>query len=257
MPVDAKGAAFARTHIAGRNIDYRLRAVSSGGLRLRVGPRGVEVLYPFARQPEDIESFLQANGAWLLEQLDRVASLRSLRAVSRRSAGEILLHGVPTPIRVEDTPRRKRSNQVRLSDGQLVVVLGRHSRTPAVSTLENWLRREARNSITPLVQRLSDKIGVVPGRLYIMEQRTKWGNCSALRNLSFNWRIVMAPDSVLGYLVTHEVVHLVVPDHSQRFWLTVQSHCPDSERARQWLAANAHRLMVPLEDVIQGRTERA
>jgi predicted metal-dependent hydrolase len=62
----------------------------------------------------------------------------------------------------------------------------------------------------------------------------------------------MAPDSVLRYLVTHEVVHLAVPDHSQKFWLMVQSHCQDSERARQWLAANAHRLMVPLEDVIQG-----
>jgi predicted metal-dependent hydrolase len=45
----------------------------------------------------------------------------------------------------------------------------------------------------------------------------------------------MAPDYVLRYLVTHEAVHLAVPDHSQRFWLTVQSLCPETERARQWL----------------------
>jgi predicted metal-dependent hydrolase len=62
----------------------------------------------------------------------------------------------------------------------------------------------------------------------------------------------MALDHVLRYLVTHEVVHLAVPDHSNKFWLTVQSLCPQAERARQWLSANGHRLLVPLEDVIEG-----
>jgi predicted metal-dependent hydrolase len=79
-----------------------------------------------------------------------------------------------------------------------------------------------------------------------MGQRTKWGNCSGLGNLSFNWRLILAPEFVLRYLVTHEVVHLAVPDHSQRFWLTVQSLCPSSEMARRWLSANGERLMVEL-----------
>ena len=56
----------------------------------------------------------------------------------------------------------------------------------------------------------------------------------------------MAPDTVLRYLVTHEAVHLAVPDHSAKFWLTVQSLCRDTERAKQWLVANGHRLTVDL-----------
>ena len=77
-----------------------------------------------------------------------------------------------------------------------------------------------------------------------MGQRTKWGNCSALGNLSFNWRLIMAPDFVLRYLVTHEAVHLAIPDHSQKFWLTVRSFCPETERAKQWLSANGHHLLL-------------
>jgi predicted metal-dependent hydrolase len=50
-----------------------------------------------------------------------------------------------------------------------------------------------------------------------MDQRTKWGNCSAQGNLSFNWRLVMAPEFVLRYIVTHEMVHLAVPDHLVSF----------------------------------------
>jgi predicted metal-dependent hydrolase len=252
MPVDAKAAMLGRTAIAGHSVEYRLRSVPDGGLRVRVGPRGIEVLHPPGRPPEDIETFLQNNGTWLLEQLERIKRLPRLHRDSQRPAGEILLYGFPTQVRVEDVPRRERSNQIRFREGELVVVLGRRSRTPPVKTLENWLRREARAQIAPLAQSLADGLGVSPGRLYIMDQQTKWGNCSALGNLSFNWRLVMAPNHVLRYLVTHEVVHLVVPDHSNKFWLTVQSLCPQAERARQWLSANGPGLLVPLEDVIGG-----
>ena len=100
------------------------------------------------------------------------------------------------------------------------------------------------------VECYAERLDVVPGRIYIMDQRTKWGNCSALGNLSFNWRIVMAPDSVLDYVVAHEVLHLMQPDHSPRFWLSLQSVCPQSERARQWLVANADQLDVDLDAVI-------
>ena len=83
-----------------------------------------------------------------------------------------------------------------------------------------------------------------------MDQRTKWGNCSSRRNLSFNWRLVLAPDFVLRYLVAHEAVHLAVPDHSTRFWLTVQSICPDAEKAKQWLSRHHAQLNVDLGDLL-------
>lgn len=135
----------------------------------------------------------------------------------------------------------------------LAITYGSSSRTPLATSLENWLRKEARQSIEKNVADAVIRLKRVPNRIYIMGQRTKWGNCSARGNLSFNWRLIMAPDFVLRYIITHEVVHLAIPDHSRRFWLTVQSLCPSSERARQWLAANGHRLTI-LE---RRRTENA
>ena len=87
-----------------------------------------------------------------------------------------------------------------------------------------------------------------------MGQRTKWGNCSARRNLSFNWRLILAPDFVLRYLVTHEVVHLAIPDHSAKFWLTVQSLCPETEKAKQWLSTHYAQLTVDLAHVLETDT---
>ena len=115
---------------------------------------------------------------------------------------------------------------------------------------ENWLRGQARSAIADYLPVVTSRIGQEPARVYVMGQRTKWGNCSPRKNLSFNWRLILAPDLVLRYLVAHEVVHLVVPDHSARFWLTVQSLCPDMERAKQWLSRHHAEITVNLANVM-------
>jgi predicted metal-dependent hydrolase len=233
--------------IRGRDVDYRVsRARPNSRRRIRVGVGGVEVLDPGLNDPKGVEEFVQTHGDWVLDQLDRIDRLRSVRRVHEVRAGEILFRGVPTAVGVDEIPWWKRSNRVLREHDRLVVARGQASTRPPSSTLENWMRRQARAAIAPLVDSYAATIGATPGRLYIMDQRTKWGNCSSLGNLSFNWRIVMAPEAVLRYLVAHEVVHLVVPDHSQRFWLTVQSICPETERSRQWLVAHGHHLLVDL-----------
>jgi len=237
--------------IDGREVEYRLRATKSARkLRIRVGVGGVDVIRPERDGASNAEEFLRANGPWVLAQLDRVGRLQAARRLSRVNAGEILFRGVPTPVCIEEMPQPRRANRVELTDGTLTVVTGLGSSGTSARTLEQWLRRQARATIREQIAAVSSRLDVEPGRLYIMDQRTKWGNCSRLRNLSFNWRIIMAPEHVLRYLVTHEAAHLAIPDHSQKFWLTVQSICPETERARQWLVANADALLVDLTQVL-------
>jgi predicted metal-dependent hydrolase len=219
--------------LRGRRVDYRLVASwSARRLRLRVGLDGVEVVQPVNRTDEDVSAFLDQNEEWILDQLERVERLRKIRVTEQR-AGEILFRGERTKVRFEETRARSRGNHVSLVDGEVVVRWGPGSRTPVARSLENWLRRQARAEIEKYLNVVTTRLRQKPRRVYVMEQRTKWGNCSAVRNLSFNWRLILAPDFVLSYLVTHEAVHLAVPDHSAKFWLTVQSLCPETERAKR------------------------
>ena len=168
----------------------------------------------------------------------------------RRQSGEILYRGERTPVRVEFVDTKARGNRVAWSGGVIVVRHGPETQTPAVRGLENWLRGQARSAIADYLPLVTARIGQEPGQVYVMGQRTKWGNCSSRRNLSFNWRLILAPDFVLRYLVAHEAVHLVVPDHSAKFWLTVQSICPDMELAKQWLSRHHAELTVRLASVM-------
>jgi predicted metal-dependent hydrolase len=247
-----KAPALDSIDVAGRRIDYRIiRSKTAKKLRLRVGLSGVEVVQPVKRASNEVDEFLHENGDWIIGQLDRIERFRAVRKPHRSEGGAILFRGELTPVRVEDIARRAGENQVIAESGCLLIVRGEASRTPPAKTLENWLRRQARAAIETHLDSVTRKLKRHPRCVYIMGQRTKWGNCSLMQNLSFNWRIIMAPDYVLRYLVTHEAVHLAVPDHSHRFWLTVQSLCPDTERAKQWLCANSHRLLVDLEFICE------
>lgn len=233
--------------LRGRRVDYRVvSSRSARKLRVRVGPHGVEVVQPAKRSSEDVCAFLGTNAAWILEQLRRVERLHGMRRPEQRRAGEILFRGELTRVRIESEQTRARGNTVALLDGEIVIRRGPWSLTPVARSLENWLRKQARTEIEKQLATITARLRHHPRRVYVMAQRTKWGNCSARRNLSFNWRLILAPSFVLRYMVTHEAAHLAVPDHSARFWLTVHSLCPDTERAKQWLRAKGRRLREPL-----------
>jgi len=236
-----------RIQLPGRQVTYRLRpSTTARKLRVRVGPNGIEVVQPVGRKSEDVAVFLDRSKKWIIDQLQRVERMRGIRRPELRSAGEIPFLGKLTKVRVETTKTRSRGNRVELVGQEIVVRRGAASRTPIAKGLENWLRKQARIEIQKHLKIVTARLRHQPHRIYIMGQRTKWGNCSAKTNLSFNWRLVFAPEFVLRYLVTHEAVHLAIPDHSAKFWLTVQSHCRETERAKQWLSSNGHRLAIDL-----------
>jgi predicted metal-dependent hydrolase len=240
-----------RVRLGERVVDYRLvRSKAARKLRVRVGPGGVEVVHPTSRNGDEVAEFLVANRGWILDQLARAERLRRFRRQVHHDVGQILFHGEPTRVRIETTQSRATGNLVHIAEGDIVVSRGPHSRTPIARSLEHWLRREARQSIVAHLSRITSRVGQRPQRIYVMGQRTKWGNCSFRRNLSFNWRLILAPDYVLQYLVTHEAVHLAVPDHSAKFWLTVQSLCRDAERAKQWLVSHQPQLTVDLASLL-------
>jgi predicted metal-dependent hydrolase len=239
-------------HLCGRRITYRLRSSTSARkLRVRVGPNGIEVVQPQGRNSADVSVFLTQSQKWITAQLQRVERMRGIRLTERRSVGEIPFLGKLTKVRVETTKTRARGNRVELVGQEIVVRRGAASRTPIAKGLENWLRKQARIEVAKHLKVVTARLRHHPRQVYIMGQRTKWGNCSRKTNLSFNWRLVLAPEFVLRYLVTHEAVHLAIPDHSAKFWLTVQSYCRETERAKQWLSANGHRLAIDLNQIVE------
>ena len=76
------------------------------------------------------------------------------------------------------------------------------------------------------------------GRISIRDNRSSWGSCSSQGNIAFSWRLIMAPEPVVDYVVAHEVAHLVYLNHSKDFWDTVGSLDANYQQSKSWLRIN-------------------
>jgi hypothetical protein len=76
----------------------------------------------------------------------------------------------------------------------------------------------------------------------VRDTKSRWGSCSGTGNLSFSWRLILAPEPVIDYVVAHEVAHLAEMNHGPRFWRLVERLVPDTRGPRLWLERHRSRL---------------
>jgi predicted metal-dependent hydrolase len=193
----------------------------------------VQVTLPRRARLRDAEAAVVELGPWIARRMAEVAAVRA-EVAARGDAIPFL----GTTLALVAEPGRTRVH--RRAD---VLLVPGGDAGPAV---ERWLRRAARDAITPRAHAAARALGVEVTRVTIRDQRTRWGSCSSTGALSFSWRLVLAPEEVLDYVVWHEACHLRRMDHSPRFWALVAEHCPGYEAPRRWLRERGATLRLPL-----------
>ena len=106
----------------------------------------------------------------------------------------------------------------------------------------DWFREEARRLISPVAHDLAGRLGKRVTHISVRDPKSRWGSCSQEGRLSFSWRLVMAPDHVLRYVVAHEIAHLRELNHSDRFWQTVDDLTEQRGEATRWIKLNGAKL---------------
>ena len=221
------------SNLAAQEIQYTVRR-SQRARRVRVtvdAHAGVEVVLP-ARAPERAAAAAVTElRPWIERRLKE--GRRALESVAAR-AGTLPYLG--RQLELVAQPGRTR---VHRSGDRLLIPAG-----DARPALERYYRRAARAEIAPRLDRATALAGTPYSGLDIRAQRTRWASCSSSGRMSFNWRLLLAPESVLDYVVWHEVCHLEVPDHSPRFWALVERRRPGWREDRDWLRRNGATLVI-------------
>jgi hypothetical protein len=215
------------------DIPYTIRR-STRARRVRVtvhAHSGVEVVLP-ARAPERAAAAaVRELRPWIERRLDEAR--RALASIAAR-AGTVPY--LDSTLELVPQPGRMRVHR----DGQRLLVPHGDAR-PA---LERYFRRSARSEVAPRLDRATALSGARYTGLDIRGQRTRWASCSANGRMSFNWRLLLAPERVLEYVVWHEVCHLEILDHSPRFWALLERYWPDYREDREWLSRNGATLVL-------------
>jgi predicted metal-dependent hydrolase len=214
-------------------IPYTVRR-SSRARNVRVNVHahaGVEVVLPPRAPDRAAAAAVSELRPWIERRLDEARE--ALARVAAR-AGTLPYLGDS----LELVPQCGRT-RVHRKGAQLLVPDG-----DARPAIERYYRRAAREEIRPRLDRATQLAGSRYTNLSIRAQRTRWASCSAEGAMSFNWRLLLAPERVLEYVVWHEVCHLEILDHSPRFWKLLERRWPGWREDREWLRVNGATLVL-------------
>ena len=202
------------------------------GLRIDPAGRKVELILQRGVSASTGLRFLAAKREWI------AARLQTLSQPEPFTEGAIVpVLGVPHRIRHD---RDLTPPSVRIVDREIRV-----GGDPAylARRVRDHLVAAAQAELVPRALRLAARIGCRVARVNVRDTKSRWGSCSGQGNPSFSWRLILAPESVLDYVVAHEVAHLVEMNHGPRFWRLVESLTPGSASPRAWLKQHRDRLL--------------
>lgn len=177
---------------------------------------------------EQALDFMEKKREWVLKQMEKCA--RPIRfedgqVISMLGQNYRLQHvGGRGVVRIIPSPLREEGKIVIPGDPEFLA-----------RRVRDWLKHLARREIGARARAKAETIGVTVGKIALRDTRSLWGSCTRAGNLSFSWRLVLAPEHVLDYVVAHEVAHLKELNHSPRFWKVVEGLCPHWETSRRWL----------------------
>ena len=212
--------------------------------RINVSADGVEVVVPRRMALRHVAPFVEQKRPWIERTLRRIREAEEASAIRLVDGGSVPYLGELLELRVRIEPGRVRSHVSRRGD-LLHVAVGEPGREALRDALENWYRRRARAEVAPRLDAACARAGTRYTRLSIRAQRTRWASCSSSGAMSFNWRLLLAPAEILDYVVEHEVAHLEVLDHSQRFWRLVARRSPRYREHERWLRRHGPALRLP------------
>ncbi len=188
---------------------------------------------PYHTPLEYIKNLVSEKSAWIARKLKEAKQWLQRPAPAFVNGAEFLFLGK----RYELSIVEQAAAAVELVEtGKLI--LAKRVVPDAREVLERWYRAEARKKIAARCQWYAERTGCKPSTLRITGARKRWGSCGAKGTLNFSWRLVMAPQDVIDYVVVHELAHIGQMDHSKLFWDKVRRIMPDYERQRQWLRDN-------------------
>jgi predicted metal-dependent hydrolase len=229
--------------LARRKVPVRVRQSSRAqriALRIDAADAAVELVLPRRVKITTGLNFLESRRDWVEARIALVPEHTPFKHDE-----EIPLFGVPH--RINHLGERRRGLRG-FEDGHVVTIRNGEIRVVGAAAhvqrrVRDHLLAFAKQELSRRAHALAAKVNRRINRITVRDTKSRWGSCSATGNLSFSWRLILAPKAVFHYVVAHEVAHLVEMNHGPRFWRLVDQLAPNSERHKIWLKRNRTRLL--------------
>lgn len=135
----------------------------------------------------------------------------------------------------------------KIIDPQSLIIVGsknKNDQSLIKKEVEKLYKSKAKEILISKTENFSQILGVNPIGIKIKDYKSRWGSCSSKKIISYNWKIIIAPNEIVNYLVVHELCHLIHFNHSKSFWDEVKKVLPEYKNYRKWLRLNSYKLYL-------------
>lgn len=195
----------------------------------------ITVRPPKRMTPEQVDETVFSKRLWIYRNLAEWRDLNATRVTREWVSGETFLYlGSCYRLQfatVQDEP-------LKLKDGRFclqreIIELG--GQEAAHQAFEDFYRAKGLRRIQKRVAHFAAKVGVMTGAIQIKDLGYRWATCTKNGDLHFHWKCLMAPLTIIDYIIVHELCHLHHRDHSAAFWNEVDKVLPDYRERKEWL----------------------
>ena len=198
-------------------------------------PQGVVIRAPQRMLLRTIYQFVVQKEDWIHQHLAQLPSPKEKHLITNGTKLPFLATEITLLI------QHGQRGKATLKDGQLNLPVVQ-SKLPLEKTISNklisWYKQKALQHISQRSGYFSALMDLHPQKVKVRDYKRRWGSCDYHGNLSFNWRMIMAPTDTIDYVVIHELAHLKEFNHSKRFWRIVESQMPNWRQHKEWLNDN-------------------
>jgi predicted metal-dependent hydrolase len=198
-------------------------------LRLDRQATGVIVTMPERASRRKALEFARMHEEWIRSRLIAVPA-----PVPFAQGAVIPVRGVPHCIRHAGV-NRGAVRVHREREGKLSIIEVAGDAAHLARRVRDWLKEESKKDLATASLAYAKAMKVRFSKVSVRDPASRWGSCSAMGHLSYSWRLIFAPPFVLDYVAAHEVAHLTHMNHGPKFWALVARHCPEFDKAREWM----------------------
>ncbi|MBL8236503.1 MAG: M48 family metallopeptidase [Bryobacterales bacterium] len=193
---------------------------------------------PEAVPPEKIEDIVASERYWIYKNLAEWRDLNATRILREYRSGEGFLY-LGRSYRLllaanQDEPLLLKGGRFCLR----MEIVERGEVPAARAAFRDYYIGNGLRRIAGRIEYFAPKVGVTPGRVEVRELGHRWATCSATGALAFHWKSMMAPPTIIDYIVVHELCHFLHLDHTDAFWNEVDKIIPDYRDRKEWLRKN-------------------
>jgi len=222
------------------------RSTKAKRLRLAVKPGLIELVIPKGMAEPLAWAFLEKHRAWaeakLLELNGKISPVQPMETFT--SSQSLPWRGREVPLIIKEAT----GSRVRVAVDESVHIalpkgLGEARDEVALRAFYLWVRRWLQAQVALLAGRHEATFSLKPREIRIKQMKTRWGSCGPRNDININWLLALGPESVLEYVVVHELCHIAERNHSPAFWSLVARHLPNYAEERRWLKSHGAELM--------------